>query len=274
MSQRKREKKGYSGLIYPLSKEVLLQFIFFTYTLSPLFSTSIPPNLFQTHFLPLSLNNHQSMSDYYSNLKDGEVSTGTTIVAFKYKDGVVIAADSRTSSGVYVVNRVTDKLTKLTEKIYCLRSGSAADTQYAAEMVSYYLAISSTEEGKEPEVKTAASLFRNFLYKYKNYLTAAIIVAGYDDNEGASIYSLPLGGTMLQQEYAIGGSGSSYIYGFCDANYREGMDRDEAVEFAKKAVNLAIVRDGSSGGIVRVALITREGVERLTYSGDELDDFM
>lgn len=53
----------------------------------------------------------------------------TTIMAACYKDGVVLGADSRTSTGSYVANRVTDKLTKLSDHIYVCRSGSAADTQ-------------------------------------------------------------------------------------------------------------------------------------------------
>ena len=43
--------------------------------------------------------------------KDQEVSTGTTLVAVEFADGVVLGADSRTSMGTYVANRVTDKLT-------------------------------------------------------------------------------------------------------------------------------------------------------------------
>lgn len=39
----------------------------------------------------------------------------------------------------YIANRVTDKLTKITDKIYCCRSGSAADTQAVADIVSYHL---------------------------------------------------------------------------------------------------------------------------------------
>ena len=54
---------------------------------------------------------------------------GTTIMAVEFDGGVVIGADSRTSAGAYIVNRVTDKLTKVHERIYCCRSGSAADTQ-------------------------------------------------------------------------------------------------------------------------------------------------
>lgn len=61
----------------------------------------------------------------------------TTIMAVEFADGVIIAADSRTSTGSYVANRVTDKLNKITDKIYCCRSGSAADTQAIADIVQY-----------------------------------------------------------------------------------------------------------------------------------------
>ena len=65
--------------------------------------------------------------------------TGTTIMAVKYKGGIIIGADSRTSIGSYVASRITDKLTKLSDKIYCCRSGSAADTQAIARIVTFYL---------------------------------------------------------------------------------------------------------------------------------------
>lgn len=58
-------------------------------------------------------------------------------MAVEFADGVVIGADSRTSLGSYVANRVTDKLNKITDKIYCCRSGSAADTQAIADIVQY-----------------------------------------------------------------------------------------------------------------------------------------
>ena len=42
-------------------------------------------------------------------------------------------------SRAYIANRVTDKLTKVTDRIYCCRSGSAADTQAIADIVNYHL---------------------------------------------------------------------------------------------------------------------------------------
>jgi 20S proteasome subunit beta 1 len=72
-------------------------------------------------------------------LKPGEVSTGTTIMALPFKGGVVVCADSRTSTGSYVANRVSDKLVQLSDNIYACRSGSAADTQALTDYVHYYL---------------------------------------------------------------------------------------------------------------------------------------
>jgi len=41
----------------------------------------------------------------------------------------------------YIANRVTDKLTRITDKIYCCRSGSSADTQAIADIVAYELSV-------------------------------------------------------------------------------------------------------------------------------------
>lgn len=42
-------------------------------------------------------------------------------------------------SRAYIANRVTDKLTKVCDNIYCCRSGSAADTQAITDIVAYYM---------------------------------------------------------------------------------------------------------------------------------------
>ncbi|KAL5706669.1 proteasome endopeptidase complex [Ranunculus cassubicifolius] len=51
-------------------------------------------------------------------------SMGTTIIGVTYDGGVVLGADSRTSTGMYVANRASDKITELTDNVYVCRSGS------------------------------------------------------------------------------------------------------------------------------------------------------
>lgn len=52
------------------------------------------------------------------------------------------------------------------------------------------------------------------------------------------VYSVPMGGMMVRQSFAIGGSGSSYIYGYVDATYREGMTREECLQFTANGETL------------------------------------
>nr|XP_029476671.1 proteasome subunit beta type-6-like isoform X2 [Oncorhynchus nerka] len=119
-----------------------------------------------------------------------EVSTGTTIMAVEFEGGVVIGADSRTTTGAYIANRVTDKLTPIHDRIFCCRSGSAADTQAVADIVTYQLGFHSIELDEPPLVQTAANLFKQTCYRYREELMAGIIVAGWDKRRGGQEHCL------------------------------------------------------------------------------------
>jgi hypothetical protein len=137
--------------------------------------------------------------------------------------GVVVAADSRTSTGSYIANRTSDKLTPVAERatllplpppsccrrsrsprmarphcatravvclccpgIYTCRSGSAADTQAISDYVRLYLSHYTSDTGKEPSVKVAAHLFKSMCYNNKDRLTAGIICGG-ESNQLAAL---------------------------------------------------------------------------------------
>ena len=48
------------------------------------------------------------------------------------------------------------------------------------------------------------------------------------------------------------------------------MTKEECLTFVSNAISLAMSRDGSSGGVVRMAAITKDGVERHFIPGDKL----
>jgi hypothetical protein len=125
-------------------------------------------------------------------------------------------------SGSYVANRVSDKLTPLHERIYCCRSGSAADTQALADYARRALSDFSLVKSGLPSVSSAAHIFRKMCYDNKDRLSAGIIVAGWDAVEGGQVYEIPLGGTCVRGNIALGGSGSTYIHGFVDSAFRVG----------------------------------------------------
>lgn len=94
--------------------------------------------------------------------------------------------------------------------------------------------IFSLELGEEPLVESTAALFRELCYNYRDSLTAGIIVAGWDKVKGGQIYSIPIGGMCIRQPVGLGGSGSSYIYGYVDSNFKPNMEKEEAVNFVVK----------------------------------------
>ena len=91
-------------------------------------------------------------------------------MAITFKDGVILGADSRTTTGAYIANRVTDKLTQVHDTIWCCRSGSAADTQAVADIVHYYLGMYGITNDDPPTTQTAASMFQELCYANKDQL--------------------------------------------------------------------------------------------------------
>ena len=119
-------------------------------------------------------------------------------------------------------------------------------------------------------MKTAAHLMKRLIYNNKDQLSASVIIAGWDPVHGGSVYNVAMGGTCLEQPFAIGGSGSIFIYGLLDQEFRRGMTADEVRTLAKKACAHAMTRDGSSGGSVRTVVVSGDGVDRDYTPGNSL----
>ena len=50
-----------------------------------------------------------------------------------------------------------------------------------------------------------AAIFQRMCYENKDQLSAGIIVAGWDEDKGPSVYNIPVGGGLFRQQWAIGG---------------------------------------------------------------------
>jgi 20S proteasome subunit beta 1 len=83
-----------------------------------------------------------------------------------------------------------------------------------------------------------------------------------------------IGGSVSRQQIAFSGSGSAFIYGYCDTNFRPNMSRQDAKQFIINAITLATYRDNSSGGIIRMVDLTYEGFTRdyITYDSLKYPD--
>ena len=111
----------------------------------------------------------------------------TTIMAASFNGGVILAADSRTSTGRYVANRAAGKITQIADNVFVCRSGSAADTQAVSGYVQYYIAQHQAEAGRQLSVHNAANLTMQIVYGNKDKLSCGMIIAGWDEHEGGEV---------------------------------------------------------------------------------------
>ncbi|KAM9454456.1 proteasome 20S subunit beta 12 [Clarias gariepinus] len=202
------------------------------------------------------------------------VSTGTTIVAVKYNGGVIIGSDSRASiGGSYVASKVINKLIQVHDRIFCCIAGSLADAQHVTRVAKFQLSFHSIQMGSPPLVKAAATVLKELCYNNREDLQAGFITAGWDKKKGPQVYTVSMGGMLVSQPFTIGGSGSTYIYGYMDAKFKPDMSREECIQFVKNALALAIGRDNVSGGIAHLVVITEGGVDHVVVPGDKLPKF-
>uniref|UniRef100_A0A673NFZ7 Proteasome subunit beta n=1 Tax=Sinocyclocheilus rhinocerous TaxID=307959 RepID=A0A673NFZ7_9TELE len=201
----------------------------------------------------------------YSQVKG--VSTGTTILAVKFNGGVIIGSDSRASMGEsYVSSKTINKLIQVHDRIFCCIAGSLADAQAVTKMAKFQLSFHSIQMESPPLVKAAASIMRELCYNNKEELQAGFITAGWDRKKGPQIYVVSLGGMLLSQPYTIGGSGSTYIYGYVDFI-------PMATVCVSTALALAMGRDNVSGGVVHLVVITEAEVKHVVVPGNKLPKF-
>lgn len=231
-----------------------------------------------------------------SSSSSAEVDMGTTILAVPYDGGVVVGADSRTSASGYVSNRFAVKIDFLLDaaaddddedvalvfgddeddvarSTCCVcRSGSAADTQRAAEDVREELrAMTWSATHRSPTVSHAAHALRNRL-RSDPELSCGLVVAGYDHVAKRGVaYSITKGGALAEEpRVAAAGSGSTYVLGLLDDRLsRDAVPpptEEEAVALVQRALALAAARDGGSGGSARIFAMDRRGARDLSSS--------
>lgn len=253
------------------------------------------------------------------NNKDAEeIDLGTTLVAIKYGGGVVVGADTRTSAGGYVSNKLAFKINPIfqpgdeNEIVYqnddetieksekdrkyekrrnpdgyssCVlcRSGSAADTQWLANQAKRRFRLRKLERpGYRPTISEVAHFLR---YHMRNHdggssLQASLICAGYNaGTDAGQIFGIAPGGSLWEEHnFCVSGSGSTILLGYLDDalqsrdhNFSKHFTEEEAIVLVTKLLRLSIARDGSSGGLVRLYVINRNGLEERTVYPSEHD---
>jgi len=195
---------------------------------------------------------------------------GTTTLGLVFKDGVVAAAEHRATMGTLIAHKTTQKVFKIDEHMLLTTAGLVGDAQLLARLLRVEAELYKLEREEPMPVKGAATLMANILNQRKFYpYYVQLIIAGVD-NAGPHVFSLDAAGGAIEDVYTTTGSGSPYVFGVLEDNYREGMKEDEAIDIAIRALTAAIKRDSASGNGMDVVVITKKGYREI--GSDEIEE--
>lgn len=179
---------------------------------------------------------------------------GTTILALKYQDGVMIAADRQATEGYQVASRHIEKVYKADEFSAIAIAGVAGPCIEMVKLFQVELEHYEKIEGEvlalEGKANKLAQMVRQNLPAAMQGLVVIPILAGYDGrkNEGRIFKYDVTGGRYEESAYYATGSGGKDARNTLKKFYREGMSREQAVQLALEALLDASEEDVATGG--------------------------
>lgn len=184
---------------------------------------------------------------------------GTTTVGLIFDGGVVLATEKRATMGYMIASKRAKKVYQIGNRIGMTTAGGVGDAQQMARLMTVECSLYQIRRGRQMTVGAAATLLSNILNNNRMYpYYVQLLVGGVDEN-GPSIYSVDaLGGATKEEEIVATGSGSPMAYGVLEDRFTTGMDKDEAISLAIRAIRSAIKRDAGSGEGVHVVIITSD----------------
>ena len=189
--------------------------------------------------------------------------TGTTTLGIVCRDGVIIATERRATMGTLIAHKSTKKLYKIDEHLALATAGLVGDLQVLARYLNAEANLYRLKRDMKMPVKSAATLMSNILNQRKFYpYYVQLILGGFDDS-GGHVYSLDAAGGAIPDKYTSAGSGSPFVFGVLEDNFKDNMTTNEGIDIAVRAITAAKNRDAASGGMIDVAVITKDGFKAI-----------
>src|SRR3989344_5716468 len=125
--------------------------------------------------------------------------TGTTTVALVCKDGIVLAADKRVTSGYLVAYKKFEKIARITDAIAVTMAGTVSDIQLLTKLIRAELQLKKIRTGRECTVKEATNLLASLVYQNIRKLSLipgiSHFIVGGIDNSGMYAYDVGADGS-------------------------------------------------------------------------------
>jgi proteasome beta subunit len=211
-------------------------------------------------------------------LAHGEVH-GTTVLALRYDEGVLMLADRRATMGNLIMYERAEKIVPLDRRTLVAISGAYARSvevcRYLQHAFKFYERRNLHEISAEGKLMEISKALASNLINAENMAGVFLPIAATYDRRAQEfgIYFFDLAGARFQSaEYACAGSGSERIRGVFEYLSRtQGLwhrrGHDEVLVDALRMLDIASDLDSATGGFLKVlpsvSVLTREGARVL-----------
>jgi proteasome beta subunit len=201
-----------------------------------------------------------------------EIPEGTTVLALRFDEGVIMAGDRRATEGFQIAHRSIEKVFEADDMSAVGIAGAAGP---AVEMVrlfqtelEHYEKVEGERLSLEGKANKLSQMIRANLPAAMQGLAVVPVFAGYDESraEGRIFKYDITGGRYEEDDYHATGSGGKDARSSLKKRFRADLSRDEAVKVAIEALFDAADEDVGTGGpdLMRgifptVVAITSEG---------------
>lgn len=201
-----------------------------------------------------------------------DVVHGTTVVAIRYNDGVIMAGDRRATAGFSIANRRIEKVFPADDFSGIAIAGAAGP---AVEMVrlfqtqlEHYEKIEGETLSLDGKANQLSLLVRTNLPIAMQGLAVVPLFAGFDHHQGRGrVFSYDItGGRYEEGDFQTNGSGGVHARNWIKSQWSQDLKVKAAIGLALRALFAAADEDAATGGpdLVRkifptVAVINKDG---------------
>jgi len=205
-----------------------------------------------------------------------EIPHGTTVLAIRYREGVIMAGDRQATAGFQVASRRMEKIFKSDELSGVGIAGAAGPAMEMAKLfqteLEHYEKVEGENLSLEGKANRLGQMVRMNLPAALQGLVVVPIFAGFDEKAGVGrLFKYDVtGGRYEETNYEAQGSGSKDARDSLKKLWRRDASRDEGLRIALEALWDAADEDVGTGGpdLVRgifptVKTITRAGFDEV-----------
>ena len=179
---------------------------------------------------------------------------GTTVLALRFGDGVIVAGDRRATEGFQIAHRSIEKVFAADDLSAVAFAGTAGP---ALEMVrlfqtelEHYEKVEGERLSLEGKANKLSQMIRANLPAAMQGLAVVPLFAGYDEARGEGrIFKYDItGGRYEEDDYHATGSGGKDARSSLKKRFKPDLSRDEALKVAIEALFDAADEDVGTGG--------------------------